>query len=168
MRWRGSEKPSRRGHVIVVRDDSSKLYGWGAQDTVLISRKPFTASDIDRAPATGFGNQAGGAYICPAAGMRNEFASCWQSADPAAFWRDYQFDVSPVNDDRPFFFYTVQPRDVWKYLGSANKESADYKINRAVPLLFELMAVSLAATALILALAAACCWERTSRSSQAS
>jgi len=32
-----------------VRDDTSKLYGWGAQDTVLISRKPFTDADIGRA-----------------------------------------------------------------------------------------------------------------------
>jgi len=38
------------------------------------------------------------------------------------------------------------------YLSSANPASADYKINRALPLLFELMATSLLATALILGL----------------
>ena len=30
-----------------MRDDATKLDGWGAQDTVLISRKPFTAADLD-------------------------------------------------------------------------------------------------------------------------
>jgi hypothetical protein len=84
--------------------------------------------------------------------MHNEFASLLETPDPAAFLRDYRFDVSPVSDDRPFFFYTVQPRDVRAYLSSANRESADYKINMALPLLFELMATSLVATALILGL----------------
>src|SRR5207342_2317528 len=38
-------------HVMVVRDDSSKLYGYGAQDTVLVSRRPFTPADVTRAQA---------------------------------------------------------------------------------------------------------------------
>jgi hypothetical protein len=46
----------------------------------------------------------------------------------------------------------VQPRDLWGYIANANAASADYKINRAVPLLFGLIAVSLAATALTLLL----------------
>jgi hypothetical protein len=148
-------------HVIVVRDDTSKLYGWGAQDTVLISRKPFTQGDVDRIrqlvsetkleaiylPGNGLaGNGPAGG------GIHNEFATLLETPDPAAFLRDYRFDVSAVSDDRPFFFYTVQPRDVRTYLTSANKESADYKVNRALPLLFELVAVSLAATALIMGL----------------
>ncbi|MGD1091826.1 MAG: hypothetical protein ABSB35_07510, partial [Bryobacteraceae bacterium] len=51
-----------------------------------------------------------------------------------------------------FFFYTVQPRDLWDFLKNANTASADYKINRAVPLLFGLIAISLGATAVILLL----------------
>ncbi len=34
-------------HVIVVREDAQKLAGWGAMDTVLISRKPFSPQDLD-------------------------------------------------------------------------------------------------------------------------
>jgi hypothetical protein len=69
-----------------------------------------------------------------------------------AFLRSYPFDVSAVSDDRPFFFYTVQPRDLWNYLFHANRSSADFKVNGAVPLLFGLLAVSLCAMALILLL----------------
>jgi hypothetical protein len=71
--------------------------------------------------------------------------------DRQAFLRRYRYDVSPVDDNRPFFFYTVQPRELWAFLKGA-RGSADYQINRAVPLLFGLLAVSLVATALILAL----------------
>ena len=73
------------------------------------------------------------------------------AADPAVFWKNYRFDVTPVSDDRPFFFYTVQPADVWNFLRQAG-DAADSKINRALPLLFELLGVSLLATLVVLAL----------------
>ena len=84
----------------------------------------------------------------------NEFGQLLTAADPKEFLANYPFDVSPVNDDRPFFFYTVQPRDVWSFLEHPS-DAADYKINRALPLLFELLGVSLLATLIVLALAAA-------------
>jgi len=145
----GETDPAR--HVIVVRDDTSKLYGWGAQDTVLISRQAFTQADIGRARQLISETKLEAVYL-PGGGMHNEFAALLESPDAPAFLRDYPFDVSAVSDNRPFFFYTVQPRDVLNYLSSANRESADYKVNRALPLLFELMAVSLAATVLIMGL----------------
>jgi predicted membrane-bound spermidine synthase len=46
----------------------------------------------------------------------------------------------------------VQPRDVLGFLEHASRTSADFKINRAVPLLYALMAISVLATAIILAL----------------
>jgi len=42
-------EPNAASHVIAVRDDATKINGWGAQDTVLISRKPFSAADIANA-----------------------------------------------------------------------------------------------------------------------
>ena len=56
-----------------------------------------------------------------------------------------------MSDDRPFFFYTVQPRDVWGFLSKPNI-AADAKVNRALPLLFGLVGVSLLATVIVLAL----------------
>jgi hypothetical protein len=82
----------------------------------------------------------------------NPFGELAVTPDPRAFFAHYRYDVSPVPDDRPFFFYTVQPRDLWNFVRSANQANADYKINRAVPLLFGLVGISLAATALVLAM----------------
>jgi hypothetical protein len=145
----GEQKPWR--HVMVIRTDTSKLAGWGALDTVLISRKPFSDEDISRARLGLAGERIQAVYL-PGDAPTNPFGQLLRSSDPDAFYAEYPFNVTPVDDDRPFFFYTVQPGDVWHYLSQANKVSADYKINRAVPLLFELMAVSLGATALILLL----------------
>src|SRR5450631_4048047 len=88
----------------------------------------------------------------PGDGSSTAFAQLLTSPNPPAFWRGYRYDVSPVSDDRPFFFYTVQPRDLWNFVMNANTASADYKVNRAIPLLFALIAVSIGATLLILIL----------------
>lgn len=138
-------------HVMVVREGGAKeLAGWGARDTVVISRKPFRADDLQRAhqAITRYGLQP--VYL-PDSPVANEFSQLLQTQDPKSFFDQYQYDVSPVDDDKPFFFYTVQPRDLLNFLRGPS-ESADYKINRAVPLLFGLVGVSLAATAIILLL----------------
>ncbi len=145
----GENDPSK--HVMVVREGSENISGWGATDTVLIARKPFTSSDLDRASQVLSRTGMRQIYL-PGGSESNEFAELLRSPDPRTYWENYPFDISPVSDDRPFFFYSVQPRDLWSFMTSASRDSADYKINRAVPLLFGLIAVSLAATALILAL----------------
>ena len=145
----GESDPAR--HVIVVREDTAKLQGWGALDTVLVSRKPFSDADVANAREIIARNHMDEIYL-PGDTPKNAFGQLLTASDPAAFWRDYPFDVSPVSDDRPFFFYTVQPRDLWRFITTANEQSADFKVQKAVPLLFGLMAVSLCATALILVL----------------
>jgi hypothetical protein len=137
------------GHFIVAREGS--VEGWGAKDTVLISRKPFTADAIARARQTMAQGGMQAVYM-PDERIANPFTELLHSANPEEFYRNYPFDVSPVGDNRPFFFYTVQPRDLWAFVTGASTASADYKINRAVPLLFGLMAVSAGATLILLAL----------------
>ena len=140
-------------HVIVLRENSQNIAGWGAQDTVLISRKPFTGADVAKAKRELEGRPMQAIYM-PGDAPKNPFGELLLAKDRKAFEANYRFDISAVDDDRPFFFYTVQPRDLWTFLlsASASTNSADYKINKAVPLLYGLMAVSLAATLLILLL----------------
>ena len=143
----GETEPWR--HVIVGREGSVK--GWGARDTVLISRKPFSDGDIGRARAA---IERGGmeAVYLPGAGIHNQFADLLTSRSPDTYQRNYTFDITPVSDNRPFFFYTVQPRDLWSFVMNASHDTADYKVNKAVPLLFGLMGISVVATALVLLL----------------
>ncbi len=139
------------GHVIVLREDAGRLGGWGAQDTVLISRRPFRAEDLNRLRAELPAAHLDPIYM-PGESADNEFSKLLHATDAKAFYAQYPYDVSPVGDDRPFFFYTVQPRDLLAYFRGKNRENADSKINRAVPLLYAVVLVSVAATALILLL----------------
>lgn len=145
----GQEQPAR--NVIVVRQDSHALKGWGAQDTILISRNPFNSADIKLVQ-----NAAAIATMqvvySPGTETASPFRDLLLAEDPSGFYADYKFDVSPVSDNRPFFFFTVQPRDFWRFATHASRQAEDYKINSALPVLFGVVLVSIAATAIIVCL----------------
>jgi hypothetical protein len=146
----GEKDPSK--HIIVLRENTDKLKGWGAKDTVLIFRKPISARDLATAQAALAGNKQLQPIYLPGDPAQNPFGQLLLSPNPNQFWEQYPFDVRPVGDDRPFFFYTVQPRDVWQFFLHGGNIAADSKINRALPLLFGLVAVSFVATLIVLAL----------------
>ncbi len=52
------------------------------------------------------------AVYMPGERIPNQFTDLLLSPDPAKYERNYAFDITPVNDNHPFFFYTVQPRDI--------------------------------------------------------
>ena len=140
--------PDAARHVMVGRE--GPVAGWGVRDTVLISRSPFPAADIERARALFDAAHMQAVYL-PGVEAPNPFYDLLHTPDPAAYERSYRFDITPVTDNRPFFFFTVQPRDLWTFFRTASHLSADYQAaNQAVPLLFGLMAVSLVAVLLIL------------------
>ncbi len=146
----GENDPAR--HIVVARAGTkADLAGFGAQDTVIIARKPLSDADIDRARAAIAAGHLSAVYL-PGAGIPNEFTSLLTTPDPALFEKNYRYNITPVSDNRPFFFYTVQPRDLINFVTGASHSSADYKINVAVPLLFESLLVSIVAVLVILIL----------------
>lgn len=138
-------------NVIVLREDLQKLNKWGTKDTILISRLPFTASDIARVQRDVETAKMQLVYF-PGTHEKTAFSDLLTAPDRSVFYQAYPFDVSPVSDDRPFFFYTVQPRDLWNFVWNASRATADYKVNSALPLLFGLVAISIVATLVILSL----------------
>ena len=145
----GEHDPAR--HVLVGRSGGqADLAGFGAQDTVLFSRKPLSDSDVQKAREAFTAAHLTEVYA-PGDSTKNEFGQLLVSKDPLAFERNYQFDITPVTDDRPFFFYTVQPRDLASFLLN-NARAGDVKVNVAVPKLFSALIVSAVAVLIILLL----------------
>ena len=145
-------------NVIVVREGHlSDAGGWGAADTVLISRKPFSAEDLARARDAIRRSGFQPIYL-PDESIPNPFTELLRTRDVAAFEDRYPYNIRAVTDDQPFFFYTVQARDLWGYLGHFFRGDrpatnwADFEVNMSVPVMFGLLAVSLIAVAVILAL----------------
>jgi len=137
-------------HVVVLRDRARNVDAFGALDTVLIFRQPLADAEVARVKTALSQTSLESLYI-PGDPSANEFGELLNSPDPKVFWRNYRFNVAPVDDDRPFFFYTVQPRDILRFLQQGGP-SEDYKINRALPLLFGALGISLLAIAVVLAL----------------
>ena len=139
-------------HVLVGRaGGKSELHGFGALDTVIISLSPLSDADVARARQA-FADAHMEAIYLPGDPPRNEFAQLLLAQDPLQWERSYRFDITPVSDNRPFFFYTVQPRDVSAFILQTGSRSADYKVNVAVPKLFDAMIVSVIAVGIILIL----------------
>jgi len=136
-------------HVVVLRDHAQNIDAFGALDTVLIFRKPLSDADVAAVKSALSQTRLHALYL-PGDAPSNEFGELLRSADPRTFWRNYRYNVTPVDDDRPFFFYTVQPRDLLNFLKQGGL-SADYKINRALPLLFEVVGISMLAIVVVLA-----------------
>jgi hypothetical protein len=145
----GEDDPAK--HVMIVREHLQQLSKWGAQDTILVSRHPFSDADVRNVQEAAETAHMEAVYV-PGTSVKTAFRDLLLAKDRNQFYDSYVFDVRPVSDDRPFFFYTVQARDLWAYFWGASRQAADYKVNLALPLLFGLVAISLIATAVILAL----------------
>ena len=133
-------------HFIVVRDEA----GGRPLDTVLVGRSPFPASDaatVRRAVA----ESALEVVYLPGDTSGSPFAKLLRGNE-AEYLADYPYDVSPVDDNRPFFFYTAEMSDVVNFLSNRTAAADGPAVNPAVPLLFRLVGVSLLATAIVLIL----------------
>lgn len=134
-------------HVIVLRDQQEEPPAQGALDTVIISREPLPVDELERAALEAI---HGGLEILYMPGQAPDslFSAVLSGPDAAAFFRTYRYDVRPVTDDRPFFFFTSR---VGQLLGSPQLPQDPRSESTALNL-FALLAVSLSATAVTLAL----------------
>jgi spermidine synthase len=80
----------------------------------------------------------------------NPFAGLIASNDPYRFAQNYAYNVTPVNDNAPFFFFTLKPGQI---LGQRDVQHAiDWKVNLGVLVLLVVLLVSLAAVTAFLIL----------------
>lgn len=127
-------------HVLVVRDHA----GEALSDTVLIARKPLPPGDLAVAERAA---SAAGAELLYTPGTVREtiFRSLLLAPDPQSIFSGYRYDISPVSDDRPFFYYMSKRMLPW------NAPSTPVE-DPAVPLVISLLIVSAAATVVLLLL----------------
>jgi hypothetical protein len=67
------------------------------------------------------------------------------SNDPRAFARDYAYNVSPVSDNAPFFFFTLKTRHVIENIVAGTGHGMDWRINLGVVVLGMLFIISILA-----------------------
>jgi spermidine synthase len=74
-------------------------------------------------------------------GGPNPFADLIASNDPYQFARDYAYNVAPVSDNAPFFFFTLKTGQILRQA----ERAIDWKVNLGVLVLLLVLVISLAA-----------------------
>jgi spermidine synthase len=122
----------------------------GIPVVVLAKRTAFTAAEEASVTAhcTRFAPLT--PLYLPSAPAQNPFADLIASNDPYAFAAGYAYNVAPVNDNAPFFFFTLKAGQI---LGEQGLRSGiDWKVNLGVLVLLLVLAISAGAVLLFLVL----------------
>jgi len=143
----GVADPAR--HFIVVSE--GQLNADGIPVVVLAKRSPFTPQEesaviahLERNP------KLEPIYLPSAPGVGGPFSALIARNDPWAFARDYAYNVAPVTDNAPFFFFTLKLGQAFGDRGL--REGIDWKVNLGVAVLGMVFVISLAAVAAFLIL----------------
>ncbi len=82
--------------------------------------------------------------------QQNPFATLIASNNPYRFARSYAYNVAPVDDNAPFFFFTLKVRQILSQQGL--RQGIDWKVNLGVLVLLLVLVISLAAVLIFLIL----------------
>jgi spermidine synthase len=77
------------------------------------------------------------------------FAQLILGQDPERFSESYPYNVSPVTDNAPFFFFTLKPEQVFR---GSDQGGIDWKVNLGIAILGIVLLVSVAAVIVFLVL----------------
>ncbi len=80
------------------------------------------------------------------------FSKLIESNDPQRFAQDYAYNVSPVSDSAPFFFFTLKTRYVMQNILAGTGHGMDWRINLGVVVLGMLLIISILAVLAFLVL----------------
>ena len=115
----------------------------GIPVVVLAKKTPFTALE-EKAVITHFDHyyELNSLYL-PSQPGKNPFSDLIASNDPYAFARGYAYNVAPVNDNAPFFFFTLKAGQILGEKGL--RGGIDWKVNLGVLVLLLVLVISVIA-----------------------
>jgi spermidine synthase len=128
-------------HFIVVSEGD--LDEDGIPVVVLAKKSPFTHEEEEAVRAHLEHNPDLVALYTPSAPGQNAFSALIGRNDPRAFARDYPYNVAPVDDNAPFFFFTLKTDQILHDGGL--QRGIDWKVNLGVVVLGIVFVISLVA-----------------------
>ncbi len=128
-------------NFIVV--SQGELNADGIPVVVLAKKSRFTPEEISAVQAHLQRYTTLSALYLPGAVFSNPFSALIASNDPYRFAANYPYNVAPVNDNAPFFFFTLKLNQVLHHEGLS--EGIDWKVNLGVAVLLMVFLISLVA-----------------------
>jgi spermidine synthase len=115
----------------------------GIPVVVLAKKSAFTAGEENAVAAHCVRYSALHPIYLPAQAGDNPFSRLIASNDPYSFARAYPYNVAPVTDNAPFFFFTLKAGQI---LGEKSlRHGIDWKVNLGVLVLLVVLGISLVA-----------------------
>ncbi|MGH9515857.1 MAG: hypothetical protein ACRD3P_09305 [Terriglobales bacterium] len=133
-------------HFIVVA--AGELNEDGIAVAVLAKKSPFTAAEETTVKQFLSEHSPLKLLYAPSEQGANAFTSLLQSNDPYAFSAKYVYNVSPVTDNAPFFFFTLKPEQLWR--STVKSGGLDWKVNLGIAVLAMLLVISVFAVLVFL------------------
>jgi spermidine synthase len=134
---RGVQDPSR--NFIVVSDGD--LDEDGIPVVVLAKKNAFTGKEEESVKAHLASNPTLAALYLPSEPQENPFTQLIRGNDPYRFAKQYAYNVAPVDDNAPFFFFTLKLSQVLH----PESMGIDWKVNLGVAVLLAVLVISLIA-----------------------
>jgi hypothetical protein len=128
-------------HFIVVSEGD--LDEDGIPVVVLAKKTPFTPEEEAAVEAHTESTEDLVPLYTPSAPGQNAFSALIARNDPHAFVRDYPYNVAPVDDNAPFFFFTLKTNQILHDGGL--QRGMDWKVNLGVVVLGIVFVISLVA-----------------------
>jgi hypothetical protein len=129
------------GNFIVVSEGD--LDEDGIPVVVLAKKSTFTAEEEAAVRAHLQSHPTLAVLYLPSERKDNPFSALIARNDPYAFAQQYPFDVAPVNDNAPFFFFTLKLDQILHHQGLSR--GIDWKVNLGVVVLAMVFVISLVA-----------------------
>src|SRR5215469_5702123 len=142
----GVANPERNFMVVA----EGRLDEDGIPVVVLAKKSAFTPEEEQAVREHLAAHPSLAALYLPSGSANNPFSALIARNDPGAFARDYPYNVAPVDDNAPFFFFTLKADQILH--NSGVHRGIDWKVNLGVVVLGIVFAVSLAAVFLFLVL----------------
>ena len=83
--------------------------------------------------------------MTPASRPFDKFISLNSDSDRNKFTEYYPYNITPVYDSSPFFFFTLKTKDVMKNILAGTGKGMDWRINLGITVLFMVFAISIVA-----------------------
>src|SRR5579864_1934679 len=126
------------GNFIVV--SQGDLDEDGIPVAVLAKKSAFTAEEEQEVRAHLNSNPGLVALYLPSDAKNNPFSTLIARNDPYAFAKAYSYNVAPVNDNAPFFFFTLKLDQLLH--GEDLSQGIDWKVNLGVVVLAMVLMIS--------------------------
>jgi spermidine synthase len=122
----------------------------GIPVVVLAKKAPFSSEEEDAVAAHCERYSELDPLYLPTAPGQNPFSELITSNDPHAYARGYAYNVTPVSDNAPFFFFTLKAGQILGEQGL--RHGIDWKVNLGVVVLLLVLAISAVAVMAFLVL----------------